>query len=82
MAESRLSEGSAAPLRYKGRRLGRLIVTTCHNGTGAPLVDDSFIRDQEGNEYVGWSVLLTPWRKNEYGEHLRQRALTIGWRRG
>lgn len=75
------SDNVASRLPYKGRRLGRLIVTTYHNGTGAPIVDDAFVRDQEGNEYVGKSILLTPWRKNEYGEHRRQLALTIGWRR-
>ena len=79
---SRSEPAAAKRLPYKGRRLGRLIVTTCHNGAGAPIVDDSFIHDQEGNEYVGKSILLTPWRKNEYGERRRQRALTIGWRRG
>jgi hypothetical protein len=69
------------PLPYRGYRFGRLLLTTCRQPTGAPFVDDSFSHDLEGNEYVGKSVLLAPWRRNEYGEHARQRAFTVGWRR-
>ena len=67
-------------LPFKGHRIGPLIVTTCRQPTGAPLIDDGWTIDQEGNRYASRSVLLTPWRKNRYGEHERQRALTIGWR--
>ena len=66
--------------RFKGYRVWRLIVTTCRQPTGAPLVDDAYVNDAEGHRYTGKSILLTPWRKNEYGEHARQRALTVGWR--
>jgi hypothetical protein len=72
-----------APARafpFRGWRIGRLIVTTCRQASGAPVVDDAFINDREGNRYEGWAILLTPWRKNRYGEHASQRALTIGWR--
>ena len=69
------------PLPFRGYRIGRLIVTTCRNAAGAPIVDDAFSHDSEGREYVGKAILLTPWRKNAYGEHERQRALVVGWRR-
>lgn len=67
-------------LPFRGICFGRLIITSCRNTEGAPVVDDSFTNDQEGNRYRSKTILLTPWRKNRYGEHVRQRALVIGWR--
>lgn len=68
-------------LPFRGFRVGRLIVTTCRQASGAPLVDDAFIHDREGNDYVGKAVPLRPWLRNVYGERVGQRALTVGWRR-
>lgn len=67
-------------LPYRAQRFGRLIVTTCRQGEGAPWIDDAWTHDREGNRYASKAILLTPWRKNRYGEHRRQRALVIGWR--
>jgi hypothetical protein len=70
----------SAQLPYKGHRFGRLIVTSCRQPAGAPFIDQGFTRDADGREYASRSILLAPWKKNEYGEHAHQRALTIGWR--
>lgn len=67
-------------LPFKGHRFWKLILTTCRQPTGAPVVDDAWINDQEGHRYKGKSILLMPWRKNAYGEHAAQRAFTVGWR--
>lgn len=65
--------------RYRAIKLWRLIFTTCHQASGAPFADDAYTHDREGNRYTGKAFLLTPWRRNEYGEHAKQRALVIGW---
>jgi hypothetical protein len=68
-------------LPFRGIRIGKFIITTCTQPTGAPIIDDSFTHDQEKNEYISKTILLTPWKKNKYNEHVSQRALTIGIRR-
>lgn len=65
---------------YRGRRLGRLILTSCRQAAGAPVFDKAWTHDREGNRYTSLAILLTPWRKNRYGEHERQRALVVGWK--
>lgn len=64
----------------KGYKIWRLIFTSCIQGIGAPLIDKAFIRDKEGNGYKAIAILLLPWKKNQYGESLIQKALVIGWR--
>jgi hypothetical protein len=66
---------------YRARRLGRLIVTWCRQGSGAPLIDHAWTVDREGNRYTSRAIHLRPWRKNRHGERLRGPALVIGWRR-
>jgi hypothetical protein len=76
------SPGSATErLPWKGHRVGRLILTTCRQGSGSPIIDDAFTHDADGNRYVSKAILLTPWRrKNRHGERPPMRALVIGWR--
>lgn len=65
---------------YKGYRWWKLIVTWCRNGAGAPLVDDAFVNDREGNRYAAKAVSLVR-RRNEHGERVPGPAFVIGWRR-
>lgn len=69
-------------MRYPnaGRRLGRLIITTCRQGTTPNLVDQAGTVDAEGNSYRSVAI-VRPWRRNRHGEYSAQRALVIGWRR-
>jgi hypothetical protein len=60
-------------------RVGRLIVTTAMQGGGAPLFDRCRVEDRDGWAYYGWLMLLTPWRRNRYGESKPQRGLVVGW---
>ena len=60
--------------------LGKLVVTTCNQASGAPLVDKAFAQDVYSRKYKGWAILLTPWKRNRYGESLLQKALVVGWR--
>lgn len=54
-----------------GLRLGRLIVTTCRQPGGQPIIDGGMTYDAAGRRYGSWTIRLrsTPGR-----------ALTIGWR--
>ena len=65
---------------YKGRRLWRLIFTTCKQGSGAPFIDDAWTHDEDGNRYVSKVILLTPWRRTPSGRRPPMRGLVIGWR--
>jgi hypothetical protein len=67
--------------RYRAQRFGRLIVTTCIQGTCWRIVDEATTHDREGNRYASVAIILRPWRRNEYGEYQSQRALVIGWKR-
>lgn len=58
-----------------------MIVTTCIQGTCRRIVDRAFTQDREGNRYESVAIILSPWRRNEWGEYLSQRVLVIGWRR-
>ena len=68
-------------LKNRGLQIGRLMLTTCNQAAGAPLMDSCTTRDQAGNVYHGKCFLLKPWRKNKWGEHLPQPAMVIAWRR-
>jgi len=77
------ASGSTAEPRlpFKAWRIGRLLLTHCNQAHGAPMMDDSTSRDADGHRYKGKAILLKPWRKNGYGEHLPQPAVVIAWRR-
>lgn len=56
-----------------------LVVTTCKQPGGAPLCDRAWTRELNGNrEWQSIAILLTPWAKDQYGQHKPQRALVIG----
>jgi hypothetical protein len=78
---SELHEQMIGKLPYKGRRLGRLIVTSVRQPTSRRFIDGAWTHDADGNMYVSKTFLLTPWRKNTHGEYVRQKALVVGWRR-
>jgi len=63
----------------KGWKIGKLILTTCYQGSGAPFIDKAFITDSEKNHYEGYAVLLNPWKRNRYGESLIQKAFVFGY---
>lgn len=63
------------------RVFGRLLLTTCMQAEGAPLIDRCTTRDNgDGRWARGIAVLLTPWRRNRYGEASPQVALVIAWK--
>ena len=79
-----MSTGAAPAARrypYKARRLGRLVVTTCKQGSGAPWCDKAWTLDREGNVYSSLAFLLRPWRRGAHGTRLPGRALVVGWRK-
>jgi hypothetical protein len=66
----------------KAHTLGRLIVTTCNQPGNAPFVDRARTIEREewgSREWKSVAILLTPWRKDEHGQHRPQRALVLGW---
>lgn len=68
----------------RGRRswiIGRLVVSTTHQASGAPIVDRAFTRDEQGRTYAGVAIHLSPWRRNCYGDRDLGLALVLGWRR-
>lgn len=66
---------------FRGWYFWRVILTTCITNLGAPFIDNAFIRDYEDNIYSGKVFLLMPWKKNEFGEHISQRAFVVGWQK-
>lgn len=60
--------------------LGPLCLTTTMQSEGAPFVDKCFTKTEDGRRFRGHAVLLTPWRRNRYGESVIQRALVIAWK--
>jgi hypothetical protein len=66
---------------YKGYRFRRLIVTSCKQGTGAPIIDDAWTNDREGNTYSSKCIVWPFGNKNQYGERLHRHGLVIGWRK-
>ena len=61
-----------------GFMFSRYIVTTCAQGGHAPLVDRCFVEEEHGKKFEGIAILLTPWRRNQWGESLPQTALVFG----
>lgn len=79
---------AVTPRRRRGRAaytIGRLVLTTVSQGGHAPLADrcgGTILEGKhEGRAYWGRAILLTPWRRDKYGETLPQRAFVIGWMR-
>ena len=72
--------GGGGAVSHKAYRFGRLILTTCLQ-SAAPVFDRCWATDREGNRYEGVAVLLTPWRRDSYGERPLMRAIVLGWRR-
>lgn len=69
--------------RPPGRRgliLGRLLVTTCAQAQGAPIVDRATVHDAQGRRYGGRAIMLAPWRRNEYGDRRPGLAAVLAWR--
>ena len=60
--------------------LGRLLLTTCNQGAGAPIIDRSRSTG-DGSIFDGYAIHLSPWRRDEYGTRRSSLALVIGWRR-
>lgn len=55
-------------MRRRTIRLGSLIFTTVLQAANPPLVDKACVRDeQDGQRFRGKAILLTPWRRNRYG---------------
>ena len=65
----------------KGYKLGRVLVTTTIQAQGAPFIDCACAKDGDGLNYRAIAILLTPWRRNRFGESEIQTALVIGLRR-
>lgn len=65
----------------KGYKVGRVLLTVCTQAQNAPFIDSAFAEDAEGLKYRAWAILLTPWRRNRFGESEVQTALVIGLRR-
>jgi len=57
--------------------LGRVVVTTCMQGSGAPVIDRATVHAKTGQHFRGWAVLLKPWRRRTDAT-VRSRALVIG----
>lgn len=66
---------------FRGYTIGRLLLTTCNQGGGAPVIDRATSTTEDGRCFEGRAILLTPWRRNRHGEAEPQRALFIGTRR-
>jgi hypothetical protein len=67
-------------MKNRGMRLWKLIFTHCTQPTGAQPLDQAWVTDADGYRYTAVAILARPWRRNQYGERLRDRALVIGWR--
>lgn len=65
-------------------KLGKLYAVISNQAGGAPFMDSAttvtreVVSKREVWRGRGKSFLLTPWRRNKYGESLPQKALTIG----
>src|SRR3954471_14508603 len=62
----------------KGHVFGRLLITTAMQGAAAPLVDRCR-SEADGRVFWGVLILLTPLRRDLYGESLPPRGLVLGW---
>lgn len=65
-------------MRRRAIILWRLVLTSCHQGQGAPIVDKCNGKTQEGRYWQGYAIHLTPWRKNSYGDRQIGLALCVG----
>lgn len=65
---------------HKGRKIWKLIVTTCQQPAGASFIDDAWTNDKDGYRYTSKAIVWPFGNKNEYGERNRRRAVVIGWR--
>ena len=65
---------------YKARRIGRLIFTTCRQGSYAPFIDCAWTYDREGNKYTSKAIVWPFGNRNQYGERNPRRAFVVGWR--
>ncbi len=74
-------KGGHRALILGGNRPRAVVVTTCRSVDGAPRFDcDSLVVDSHGRRFLAWTALLTPWRRNQHGEVVAQRALVVGVR--
>lgn len=62
---------------HHGIFIGRLVLTTCMQAQGAPVVDRCSGVSAEGRSYRGRAILLKPWKRGE--RSISARALVIGW---
>ena len=58
--------------------LGKLLVTTAMQAGGTPFVDKCRSEATDGRVFWGVPILLSPWRRNRYGDSLPQRGLVLG----
>ena len=61
--------------------IGRLLLTTCNQGAGAPIIDRCRSRTDDGAVFDGRAIHLAPWRRDRYGTRRQGLALVMGWRR-
>ena len=61
--------------------LGRFIITTTTQAGRAPFMDRATICHEDGRRWDGVALLLTPWKRDRYGDSLPQLALVFGRRR-
>ena len=57
--------------------VGPICITTTIQGSGAPLIDKCLTCAIDGTLYKGVAILLSPWKRNSYGESLEQVALVL-----
>lgn len=70
-------------MRKNAQAIGKLLITTCNQSSGAPIIDRGF-SDEKVAPFRKWKckvIHLTPWRKDKYGDRLPGKALVIGWQR-
>lgn len=60
--------------------IGKLVITLCNQAGAAPLLDYCRVQMSEGDPAWGRCLLLTPWKRNRFGESLAQTALVVAWR--
>lgn len=63
---------------HRAHLIGRLLITTCNQGSGAPFIDRGFTRCADGRTARSKVILLTPWRRDAHGTRAEQRALVLG----
>ncbi len=81
-SESTISGPYPTQFKYRARVYGRLIISWCQQGEGAPFMDRATCYDSEGNTYNARVFLLKPWQRNRFWDRRAGSALVIGWRMG